>query len=82
MDYSNPSNPVRVRQLLRAARLTQLGAAAELRVGEATLRRWCAGEEDPPRMAILALERLVDMEREIRQDVARANRLVDLQTGL
>jgi transcriptional regulator with XRE-family HTH domain len=45
-----------VRDLLARAGLSQRQGARELGVDERTMRYWCAGDHDPPRMAILALE--------------------------
>lgn len=61
--YSQPTDAQRLRDLLLKAGLSQRGAARELEVDERTMRYWCAGDGKPPRMAILALERLVDLRR-------------------
>jgi len=45
--------------------LTEEDAARELGVDADIIRAWRAGKTPPPRMAILALERLVDKQRRI-----------------
>lgn len=54
-----------IRNLLLRADLSQHQGARELGVDERLMRYWCTGDIDPPRMAILALERLVDMKRTV-----------------
>jgi len=63
--YSVPSHSRRLRDLLVRAGLSQRAAAAELGIGERTMRHYCAGDEPVPRVVMLALERLVDMQREL-----------------
>jgi len=63
VDYRNPPMSQQVRDLLTRAGLSQDQGARELGVDERTMRYWCAGEHEPPRMAILALERLLEMRR-------------------
>ena len=61
--YANRKPADIVRDLIARAGLSQRQAARELGVDERTMRYWCAGDHDPPRMAILALERLIDLRR-------------------
>lgn len=65
VSYSQPSPADRVRELLLKTGLSQREAARELEVDDRTLRYWCAGKHEPPRMAILALERLIDLQRKV-----------------
>jgi hypothetical protein len=62
VDYSNPSDATRVRDLLVQLDLGQRGAARELQINERAMRGYCNGEK-VPRVVILALERLVDLQR-------------------
>jgi DNA-binding transcriptional regulator YiaG len=59
-----PTTAQHVRDLLLQANLSQRAAARELRVDDRTMRYWCTGRRVPPRMALLALERLVDLNRQ------------------
>ena len=59
--YSEPSPAQHLRDLLLRANLSQRVAARELGVDERTMRYWAAGQTIPPRMAFLALERLIDI---------------------
>lgn len=59
--YSEPTPAQRLRDLLLRANLSQRAAARELGVDERTMRYWAAGQTIPPRMAFLALERLIDI---------------------
>jgi DNA-binding transcriptional regulator YiaG len=63
--YSEPSPAQRLRDLLLRANLSQRAGARELGVDERTVRYWCAGQTTPPRMAFLALERLVDIGQQV-----------------
>lgn len=72
VDYSRPALAQQVRDLLARADLSQRQGARELGIDERTMRYWCAGDHEPPRMAILALERLVQMQREVREKPAGA----------
>lgn len=63
--YSEPNPAQRLRDLLLRADLSQRAGARELGVDERTVRYWCAGQTTPPRMAFLALERLIDMRRQV-----------------
>jgi DNA-binding transcriptional regulator YiaG len=64
--HSQPDDAQRIRDLLLRANLSQRAGARELGVDERTMRYWCAGETRPPRMAFLALERLADLNRQVR----------------
>jgi hypothetical protein len=55
-----------LRELLVEADLTMPRAAQLLDIREQVLRGYCMGKH-VPRVVILALERLVDMEREVKQ---------------
>jgi DNA-binding transcriptional regulator YiaG len=59
--YSQPDAAQLLRDLLLRANLSQRAAARELGVDERTMRYWAAGQTTPPRMAFLALERLIDI---------------------
>jgi DNA-binding transcriptional regulator YiaG len=63
--YSEPDPAQRLRDLLLRANLSQRAAARELGVDERTVRYWAAGQTIPPRMAFLALERLIDLGRQV-----------------
>ncbi len=68
VDYANPPIAQQIRDLIERAGLSQRQAAHELGVDERTMRYWCKGDEhrgQPPKMAILALERLVEMRRQV-----------------
>lgn len=64
IDYSKPTDAEQVRQLIGVLGLTQRAAARALEINDRTMRSYCAGDK-VPRMVILALERLVDMQRQI-----------------
>ncbi len=66
--YSQPNPAQHLRDLLLRANLSQRAAARELGVDERTLRYWAAGQTIPPRMAFLALERLIDIGRQVTSD--------------
>ena len=66
--YSQPNPAQHLRDLLLRANLSQRAAARELGVDERTLRYWAAGQTTPPRMAFLALERLIDIGRQVKSD--------------
>jgi transcriptional regulator with XRE-family HTH domain len=65
LKYSEPNDAQRLRDLLLRANLSQRAGARELGVDERTIRYWCAGQNTPPRMAFLALERLVDLRTRV-----------------
>lgn len=65
LKYSEPSQASQVRGLLRRANLGQREAAKVLEVNEHDMNGYCAGD-NVPRIVFLALERLVDMQREVR----------------
>ena len=54
----------RIRDLIAQLGLSQRAAAQELGVDSRTMRYWCADDDklQAPRMAVLALERLVDLK--------------------
>jgi DNA-binding XRE family transcriptional regulator len=64
LDYSMPTDASRVRELLAKMGLGQRAAARELDINERTMRDYCAGKK-VPRVVILALERLVDLQRRV-----------------
>lgn len=64
VDYSAPSDADKVRQLIERCGLTQRSAARELEINERTMRGYCAGDK-VPRIVMLAMERLVDMQRRV-----------------
>jgi|SRR5215470_14830271 len=58
----------RVRELLEHVHLGQSEAAEVLEISDREMRRYACGEKPVPRVVILALARLVDLERlEARQ---------------
>lgn len=63
-DYSAPTDADKVRALLTQAGLSQRGAAAELEISERAMRYYCGGDK-VPRVVMLALERLVDLQRRV-----------------
>ena len=65
VSYADPTPAQRIRDLLVLADLSQRAAARELEVDERSMRCWCAGKETPPRMALLALEQLVERRRRV-----------------
>lgn len=65
VDYGNRDRAAQVRELLARTGLSQREAARELECSDRLLRYYCAGKQEPPRMVILALERLVDMQRRV-----------------
>ena len=64
MDYATPTKTEQVRELLGRAGLGQREAAKELEIDERQLRGYSDGE-DVPKIVIFALERLVDMRRQV-----------------
>jgi transposase-like protein len=65
VSYSNPSPADRARELILRTGLSQRAVARELEVDDRTLRYWCSGAKPVPRIAILALERLVELKRTV-----------------
>lgn len=63
-DYSDPTDATRIRDLLAALGLGQRQAARDLDISERDMRSYCAGGK-VPRVVILALERLVDLQRRV-----------------
>jgi hypothetical protein len=61
-DYSEPSDANQVRHLLAQLGLGQRAAARELEISERDMRGYCSGDK-VPRVVMLALERLVDLQR-------------------
>ena len=62
--YAAPNDATRVRDLLAQMGMGQRAAARELEIGDRDMRGYCAGAK-VPRVVILALERLVDLQRQI-----------------
>lgn len=62
--YATPDDATMVRELLAKMGLGQRAAARELDINERTMRDYCAGKK-VPRVVILALERLVDLQRRV-----------------
>jgi DNA-binding transcriptional regulator YiaG len=65
LDYREPTEAQRVRDLLMRSRLDARQAARELEIDEAMVSRWCMGKAKPSKMAMLALERLYTLHRTI-----------------
>jgi hypothetical protein len=57
------SDSARINELLKCAHLGQSEAARVLEISDRDMRRYACGEKPVPRVVILALERLVDLER-------------------
>lgn len=60
--YSPSTDADQVRVLLKRAHLDQREAARVLEISERGMRCYCTGEKAVPRVVILALERLADLE--------------------
>lgn len=56
----------RVRELIERAGLSQRAASRELEINERAMRGYCAGDK-VPRVIILALERLLDLQRQVAE---------------
>jgi DNA-binding transcriptional regulator YiaG len=65
ISYAQPTPAERIRELLRRTGLDETAAARELEVDDRTLRYWCSGQVEPPKMALLALERLIELQRQV-----------------
>lgn len=63
-DYATPTDATRIRDLLARLALGQRAAARELDIGERDMRGYCAGDK-VPRVIMLALERLIDLQRTV-----------------
>lgn len=64
--YADRTDSHRISDLLTRAGLTQKAAALELGVDVSTVQQWYVERPKPPRMAILALERLIELQRMVR----------------
>lgn len=64
VNYAAPTDATRVRELLAKLGMGQREAARELEISERSVRYYCNGEK-VPRVVMLALERLVDLQRRI-----------------
>ena len=64
VSYAHPTDAQHLRNLIAMTGLSQRGAARELEIGEREMRAYCAGGR-VPRVVILALERLVDLQRRV-----------------
>lgn len=62
--YAEPDDATKVRELLAKLKLGQREAARELEISERSIRYYCNGEK-VPRVVMLALERLVDLQRRV-----------------
>ena len=56
----------RLRYLLVKTGLSQRAAARELEINKGSMRCYCSGDQPVPRVVILALERLIEKQREAR----------------
>lgn len=65
LDYSKPTDATRVREMLKKLGLSQAEGARELEISERTMRYYCAAGELVPKVVMLALERLVDLQRRV-----------------
>lgn len=64
MNYANPSEAVVVQRLLLTVGMRPCDAATVLEIDERTMRDYCSGAK-VPRAVILALERLIDLQRQV-----------------
>jgi hypothetical protein len=62
-EVTSISDSARVHELLKRAHMGQSEAARVLEISDRDMRRYASGEKPVPRVVILALERLVDLER-------------------
>ncbi len=74
--------PDRLRMLIAVAGLSESAAAAELGVDAATLRQWCDGGLQAPRMALYALEYLASLRNADTDAVAVASRRAAVQARI
>lgn len=67
VNYAAPSRSAQVRELLVRANLSQRAASKALEIEDRTMRYYCADDPDHPvpRVVILALERLVEMQKSL-----------------
>jgi hypothetical protein len=63
MPSKRVSDSERIRALIDELGLSQRAAAGELDLGERTIRYYCSGGYEVPRVVFLALERLIDIQR-------------------
>lgn len=63
-DYRKPTDATRVRELLKKLEMSQSEGARALEISERSMRYYCAGEL-VPKVVMLALERLVDLQRRV-----------------
>lgn len=63
-DYATPTDATRVKDLLARMGMSQRGAARELEISERMMRYYCGGDK-VPRVVMLALERLADLQRKV-----------------
>lgn len=72
----------RLRALISVAGLTESDAAAELGVDAGTLRKWCDGRLEAPRMALYALEYLAALYSSDSDAVSIAGRRAAVQARI
>ncbi len=60
-----PSDSQRIRDLMSWGGMSEQDAVRELGIDADSLRDWRSGRTAPPRMAILALERLIEKQRRL-----------------
>jgi hypothetical protein len=77
---SPATDNTRVRELLRAARLSPRAAARALEIDELAMRGYCTGKV-VPRYMMLAIERLVDLQRMKVYHIAQAENAVQILAG-
>lgn len=63
--YVTPDDAAKVKDMLAKLQLGQRAAARELEISERMMRYYCSGEKVVPRVVMLALERLVDLQRRV-----------------
>jgi DNA-binding transcriptional regulator YiaG len=64
--YAQPTDADRIRRLIDKLGLSQRETARQLEVDDRTLRYWCSGQVQPPKMAFLALEQLIAKQRMVQ----------------
>jgi DNA-binding transcriptional regulator YiaG len=64
LDYSKQTDADRVREMLNKLRMSQAEGARALEISERSMRYYCAGEL-VPKVVMLAMERLVDLQRRV-----------------
>jgi hypothetical protein len=64
LNYLNPSDATKLREMLAKLELTQADGARALEISARSMRYYCAGKP-VPKVVMLAMERLVDSTRRV-----------------